>query len=374
VVDVARWRWIEALAAAQRDGMRLALTVRRCGHASPRIMTQPTPITPTTPTTEEGLKVLIAEDDPDARQGLETAVRLLGHSCAVACDGLEAWEMHQADRADVILADWNMPRLDGVGLCQRIRSIGPNVAYTHFVFITGTSDKAHFIEAMHAGADDFLTKPVDLDNLRARLEVARRAVTIQRQGEAKHSALRRKSDGDFRAARTDPLTAVSNRLELTEDLQVLASRVDKYGHPYSAALSDIDSFKAYNDCFGHLAGDDVLRRVAHTIHAGLRRGDGFYRFGGEEFLAILPEQSLVESAAGMDRVRHEVEELHIIHAPQASMPFVTISVGIAELNPDSTGGIEDWLRRADAALYFAKALGRNRVSTEGGAGAQSPLR
>jgi two-component system chemotaxis response regulator CheY len=249
-----------------------------------------------------------------------------------------------------------------------------NVAYTHFVFITGSSDKAHFLEAMHAGADDYLTKPVDLDNLRARLEVARRAVTIQRQEDAKHSALRRKSDGDFRAARTDPLTAVSNRLELKEDLEVLASRVDRYGRPYSAALCDIDSFKAYNDCFGHLAGDDVLRRVAHTIHAGLRRGDGFYRFGGEEFLAILPEQSLAESAAGMERVRHEVEELRIIHAPEASMPFVTISVGIAELNSDSTGGIEDWLRRADTALYMAKALGRNRVSTEGRVEAPPRLR
>jgi diguanylate cyclase (GGDEF)-like protein len=324
-------------------------------------MTQPTLIAPSS---EEGLKILIAEDDPNSRQGLESAVRLLGHSCAIACDGLQAWEMHQADRADVVLADWNMPRLDGIGLCQRIRGIDSNIGYTHFIFVTGSNDKAHFLEAMRAGADDYLTKPVDFDNLKARLEVARRAVTIQRLGEAKHSALRRKSDGDFRAARTDPLTAVSNRLELTEDLEMLASRVDKYGHPYCAALCDIDSFKAYNDCFGHLTGDDVLRRVAHTVHAGLRRGDGFYRYGGEEFLAILPEQSLAESAAGMDRVRREVEELRIPHAPHASLPFVTMSVGIAELNPGSTGGIEDWLRRADTALYMAKALGRNRVEIE----------
>jgi diguanylate cyclase (GGDEF)-like protein len=333
-------------------------------------MTQPTL---TAPREGEGLKVLVADDDIDHREGLASAVRSLGHSCAVACDGLQAWEMHQADRPDVVLADSNMPRLDGIGLCRRIRSIDSNVPYTHIVFVTGVNEKAHFIEAMHAGADDYLTKPVDLDNLKARLEVARRAVKIQRQGDAKHSALRRKSDGDFRAARTDPLTAVSNRLELKEDLEALASRVDKYGHPFCAALCDIDWFKAYNDCFGHLAGDDVLRRVAHAVHAGLRRGDGFYRYGGEEFLAILPEQSLAESAAGMDRVRHEVEELRIIHAPQASMPFVTISVGIAELNPDSKGGIEGWLRRADTALYAAKALGRNRVAIERDASTPPPL-
>ncbi len=310
------------------------------------------------------LKVIIADDEADSRHGLELAVSSLGHSCSVARDGLEAWELHQAERADVILADWSMPRLDGLGLCRRVR-LEPCVPYTHFIFVTGNCDKAHFIEGMHAGADDYITKPVDLDELDARLEVSRRAVLIQRLAEAKSSALRRRNDHNFRAARTDPLTAISNRLELTEDLKVLASCARRHGQPYSAAICDIDSFKAYNDCFGHLAGDDVLRRVARTIRAGLRRGDGFYRFGGEEFLAILPEQPLAEAVAGMDRLRHDVEDLRVIHAPEASAPFVTISVGVAELRPDFTGPIEDWLRRADTALYKAKSLGRNRVVTEG---------
>jgi diguanylate cyclase (GGDEF)-like protein len=106
--------------------------------------------------------------------------------------------------------------------------------------------------------------------------------------------------------------------------------------------------------------------VARAVQGGLRRGDGFYRYGGEEFLAILPEQSLEEASAGMDRVRRQVEDLRVVHAPRATMPFVTISVGIAELTPDSTGGIEDWLRRADTALYKAKAAGKNRVVTESG--------
>jgi diguanylate cyclase (GGDEF)-like protein len=323
------------------------------------------------PTAPEPLRVLIADDEPDARHGLELAVRSLGHFCAVARDGLEAWEMHQADPADVILADWNMPELDGIGLCQRVR-LDPRPAYVHFIFVTGKSDKLHFIEGMHAGADDYITKPVDLDELDARLEVSRRAVLIQRRGDANSSALRRKSDYNFRTARTDPLTGVSNRLELKEDLEALALRTRQ--QPYSVAICDIDAFKGYNDSFGHLAGDDVLRRIAQTIRAALRRGDGFYRYGGEEFLAILPEQALAEATAGMDRARHEVEELRIAHAPGAAMPFVTISVGIAELTPDFAGPIEDWLRRADSALYGAKALGRNRVVTEGGAESQSQLR
>jgi diguanylate cyclase (GGDEF)-like protein len=313
-------------------------------------------------TQEEQLKVLIADDELESRQGLEMAVRSLGHSCAVARDGLEAWEMFQADRPDVLLADWNMPKLDGIGLCRRIRGeVGAR--YTHFIFVTGKTDKVHFLEGMHAGADDYITKPVDLDELEARLEVSRRAVLIQRRGDAKSSALRRKSDRNFRDARTDPLTGVSNRLALTEDLELLELRARR--HPCSAAICDIDAFKDYNDCYGHLAGDDVLRRFAQTIRNGLRQVDGFYRYGGEEFLAILSEQSISEAAAGMDRVRKLVEELRIVHAPKASTPFVTISVGIAQLNPDSGGGTEDWLRRADASLYRAKTMGRNRVVREG---------
>jgi two-component system cell cycle response regulator len=315
------------------------------------------------PTEREGLKVLVAEDDVGCRQGLELAVRSLGHSCDVARDGLEAWEMHQADRADVILSDWSMPKLDGLELCRRVR-LDPHVPYTHFIFVTGNGDKAHFIEGMRAGADDYITKPVDLDQLAASLEVSRRAVLIQRRGEVESSALRRKSDHNFRAARTDPLTTVSNRLELREDLEMLASRVRRYGRPYCAAICDIDAFKAYNDCLGHLAGDDLLRRIADSIRGGLRRGDGFYRYGGDEFLAILPEQSLAEAGACMDRVRNEVDRLCVLHAPAASVPFVTISVGIAEMTPASAGEIEDWLRRADAALYRAKSLGRNRVVME----------
>ena len=105
--------------------------------------------------------------------------------------------------------------------------------------------------------------------------------------------------------------------------------------------------------------------MAHTVRSGLRHGDRFYRYGGEEFLAILPEQSVAEAALGMDRVRNQVEKLCIVHAPHVSLRWVTISVGISELNKDSTGGIEDWLRRADTALYMAKSLGRNRVVVEG---------
>jgi diguanylate cyclase (GGDEF)-like protein len=313
----------------------------------------------------EALKVMVVDDDQDAREAVASAIRRFGHSCAVARDGLEAWERYGSDRGDIIISDWRMPRMTGIELCRRIRADDPAELYTYFIFITGNRDKADVVEGIRAGADDYLVKPIDIDQLEARLTVARRMLGVHRELRARNSVLRSDSERAIALARTDPLTTAFNRRALAEDLGALAARVSRYQHRYCAALCDIDGFKAYNDCFGHLAGDQALRAIAHAIQGELRRGDGFYRYGGEEFLAILPEQSLEDAAAGMERVRLAVERLQIPHAPSAGAPFVTISAGIAALGTDSPSSIDDWLRRSDAALYLAKARGRNRVQIEG---------
>ena len=317
--------------------------------------------------TPESLKVLVVDDDRDAREVVEHAVRYLGHSCSVAADGLVAWEMHGVDRADIIISDWKMPRMDGLDLCRKVRADDPTLAYTHFIFVTGNGDRMHAAEGMGAGADDYLIKPIDIAQLEMRLAVAQRMLKVQRELRARNIALRRDSERAIALARTDSLTTAFNRRALSEDLRALAGRVTRYGHRYSAALFDVDDFKAYNDTFGHLAGDEALRAIAGAISDQLRRGDGFYRYGGEEFLVILPEQSLVEAAAGVERIRLAVERLHIAHAPSTGVPVVTVSAGLAALEPDSPSSIDDWLRRTDAALYVAKAHGRNRVEVEAAA-------
>jgi DNA-binding response OmpR family regulator len=129
----------------------------------------------------ETLKVLVVDDDDDARRMTELAVRRLGHSCSVARDGLEALEMHALDRADIILSDWTMPRMNGLELCLKIRAGDPARAYTHFIFFTGHGDKAHSLEGMRAGADDYLFKPLDIDQLEARFAVARRVLSLHRE-------------------------------------------------------------------------------------------------------------------------------------------------------------------------------------------------
>ncbi len=275
---------------------------------------------------------------------------------------MEAWELHQREHADVILSDWQMPRMDGIELCRRTRVNDGEGPYTYFVFMTHFGDKEHFIRGMEAGADDYHTKPVDLDELRARLTSAERVVSLYRKLAEQNATLRRDSQASFRIARLDPLTQVSNRLSMDEDLKVLWARAKRYGRRYSIAISDIDRFKAYNDRFGHLAGDDVLRRIAQTIRGQLRRSDGLYRYGGEEFVALLPEQSLAEAEKAMNRVRVAAERLAIPAGDEATV--VTISVGIAELDRERDHSPEDWLRRADAALYRAKSGGRDRVETD----------
>jgi two-component system chemotaxis response regulator CheY len=310
------------------------------------------------PTARPPLRVLIAEDDRASREALSKAVKLLGHECRTAKDGIEAWQMHQEEPADVILSDWRMPRLDGLELCKRIRASERDGNYTYFIFMTGFDDREHLLAGMEAGADDYHGKPIDIDELQARLTSAARVHALHRRLARTNEALRRDSQASFRVARIDPLTEIANRLRMNEDLEALWPRAKRLGARYCAALCDIDWFKAYNDRFGHVAGDDVLRKIAQAIKTELREGDGLYRYGGEEFLVVLPGQSLADAVHAMNRVRLAVERLGI--PTTGDKGVVTMSVGIAELSQADIA-VESWLRRADEALYNAKASGRNRV-------------
>jgi diguanylate cyclase (GGDEF)-like protein len=298
----------------------------------------------------------VVRDDDAIRAEIERAVQLLGHAYRSARGGLEAWALHNTEHADVILSEWDLPGMDGIELCRRTRTSGDEEPYTYFIFLTRFADREHVLKAIEAGADDYHVLPVDPEALRLRLTSAGRVIDVHRKLAEKNSALRRDSQSSFLAARIDPLTRVANRLRMNEDLHVLWARSRRYGHHYCAALCDIDWFKAYNDHFGHLEGDGVLVRVAQTIRSGLRQGDGLYRYGGEEFLALLPEQSLDEARIATERVRKDVERLAI---PTVS-GVVTISAGVSDLSAEDDS-IDDWLRRVDTALYLAKAKGRNRV-------------
>lgn len=286
------------------------------------------------------LSVLVVEDDEDTRDVITGAVKELGYRACSARDGREALALLETQAFDVVLSDWRMPEIEGTELCQRIRE-HDNVEYTYFIMITGLTDRDHLLAGLGAGVDDYLMKPVDFDELALRLVAAERVVRS-------HKRVRRDSEGSFRLARVDALTGVGNRLRMEEDLKALSSDVVRYAKRGAIALCDVDHFKRYNDRHGHLAGDEILRKVADTIQKELRAGDRVYRYGGEEFVIVFPEQPVTEATAACERVRAAV----------ADRCGITLSAGVADVRgPDP----KTWLAAADEALYRAKNNGRNRV-------------
>jgi diguanylate cyclase (GGDEF)-like protein len=311
-----------------------------------------------TSTEDNVLHVMVVDDDETSREALVQAVKAFGFDCTGASDGEEAWGTWKTLPIDIVISDWHMPRCDGLELCRRIRESAVDEGpYTYFILITGLGGPRGFLSGTEAGADDYQTKPVDLDELQARLVSATRVVRLHERL-ARHTALlRRDSQRAERNARVDPLTHVANRLGLSRDLETAWAKYQRYGHRCAAAMCDVDNFKRYNDRFGHVAGDDALRKIARALATTVRASDSVYRYGGEEFLILLPEQSIDEARQAMERVRSHVAALEL--SPNGR-DALTVSIGVAELGDDWS--VDHWIERADRALYEAKERGKNRVS------------
>jgi diguanylate cyclase (GGDEF)-like protein len=304
------------------------------------------------------VRILLVDDEPLARLALQAAVERLGHEWTAAEDGQAGWRRFLDDRPDVLITDLLMPGLHGLELCRRVRAhAATNGGYTYVILTSVLGDREDVLGGMEAGADDYLVKPVEPFALQTRLIAARRVTEL-------HGELARYRAELSTLAHTDPLTRLGNRLSLEEDLRALDARGRRYGRGYCLAMCDIDRFKAYNDSLGHHAGDETLRAVADTIKRELRAGDGVYRYGGEEFLLVLPEQTPETARIAVERVRSAVEQLAIRHAAGPA-GVVTLSAGLAACHPGDAATVEELLERADAALYRAKSAGRNRVAVYG---------
>ncbi|CAA9233702.1 MAG: hypothetical protein AVDCRST_MAG50-1210 [uncultured Acidimicrobiales bacterium] len=299
------------------------------------------------------MRALVADDDLVSRIMLQSEVEALGHECTAAADGDEAWEMYQRLVPDVLITDRMMPGMDGLELCRRIRTRPAADSHTYIILATALADRSDMLMGMEAGADDYLTKPLDPLDLRMRLIAAQRVTTL-------HADLTQFRTELSRLAHTDALTRLRNRMTLGDDLRGVHARSQRSGSGYCLAMCDLDSFKAYNDTYGHQAGDEVLRALGSVFRDQTRGGDIAYRYGGEEFLLLLPDQTPATAAIVGERIRAAVEQLSIVHSASPS-GIVTMSVGIAASQPGDTVSSEGVLAAADAALYAAKAAGRNRV-------------
>jgi two-component system chemotaxis response regulator CheY len=305
------------------------------------------------------LRILLADDDPISRLIAQTVLRNLGHHCHTVTDGAQAWDAFHSERPDVIISDMMMPGMNGLELCHKVRAAAAE-RYTYFIMVTSQSALEQVIAGMTAGADDYLIKPLNPDDLRARLIAAARVTALHRQLTDQSNELRGLNEELASLARRDALTGLRNRRALQEDLELLEAGVGRYGHRYCMALLDVDHFKSYNDTYGHQAGDRVLQTVAALLREQARTSDSLYRYGGEEFLCIFPEQTLATGSIAAERMRDGLEALAIPHAGNDN-GVLTLSAGMAVLDSSRQRSVDEVLKDADEALYRAKELGRNRI-------------
>jgi len=302
------------------------------------------------------MRILIADDSIVSRHLLEATLRRWGYEVAVACDGLEAWEILQSEAPPrLAILDWVMPGLTGPEVCKRVResSRGKEANYTYILLLTSKSQREDLIEGMESGADDYLTKPFDQHELKVRLRAGTRIVDLERELVAAREALREQATKDF-------LTRIWNRSSILDVFQREMSRAERERRALGVILADLDRFKSVNDTHGHFAGDAVLREFTRRMAASMRPYDAIGRYGGEEFLILLPGCDEQCTAAQAERLR-----LALANDPMRlneSRLMVTASFGATSWHPDwGEATPESLIRIADDALYMAKNQGRNRT-------------
>ncbi len=296
------------------------------------------------------MRILIADDDRISRRLLERTLQGLGHEVVAVADGSAALAtLLQPGGPTIAILDWEMPGVDGLGVCRQIRLRHP--PYVYVIMLTGRGHRDDMEAAIEAEVDDFLTKPFDSLELRARLRSGERVLILQADYLDAQEKLREQ-------ATHDGLTGLWNRGMVLERLTIELERGSRDRQPVSIAMADIDHFKSINDSHGHAAGDAVLREAAQRMRSVLRAYDGLARYGGEEFLMLLPGCDTESALEIAERARLAVasEPAHT----EAAALAVTISVGIAstvaaDVDPATL------IAAADEALYRAKAKGRNRV-------------
>jgi len=296
------------------------------------------------------MRVLIAEDDPISRRLLESVLRKWGHEPITATDGKEAWRiLGAADAPKLAILDWMMPGLDGIEVCRQLRLRG-DAAYVYVLLLTARARTEDMVEGLEAGPDDYVVKPFDAGELRARLHSAERILALQQD-------LRKARDAYRHQATHDALTKLWNRPAILDALDRELDRSRRENTTLGILMADLDRFKQVNDRLGHRGGDEALRESGRRMSGVLRPYDAIGRYGGEEFLMVCPQCGPADIAEIGERVRTAVSQSPLRVA--GSEMELTVSVGAATSQADSTeGGL---IRAADQALYRAKEAGRDRL-------------
>ena len=294
--------------------------------------------------------VLVADDSPTVRVLVRLELEAAGYAVVEAEDGRQALEAVSGGGVDVVLLDVEMPVLDGFATIDALKG-DPRTADVPVVFLTSRGASDDILEALRRGAHDYVRKPPEAAELLARVGAAAQVTALRAE-------LRRRTEELDRMSRTDHLTGLFNRRHLDEHLNAVVASSRRHAFPFAVLLADVDHFKRVNDVHGHVVGDEVLVEVARRFTQGVRVEDVVGRWGGEEFLVLLPHTGLDGAQALAERLRAAVAAAPV-DGPAGPVP-VTVSIG-GSVAVQPGAGVEPLLRTADDNLYAAKSGGRDRV-------------
>ena len=299
------------------------------------------------------MQSLVVDDSAVYRKLIGDCLRGWNFGVTLAESGAEAWGiLEQPGAPKLVLLDWVLPDMDGTELCQRIRLAGSTGPYVYVILLTSKEGRQNMLDAMQAGADDYLVKPFDELELKARLLVGKRILDLQEELVSARESMRH-------AATHDSLTGLMNRGEILAMLQRELERSRRERKPVGVILGDVDHFKNVNDTLGHLFGDEALREIGRRLRVQLRVYDGVGRYGGEEFLMVLPNCDLTDALLRANELREVVGNAPVVNAGEERL--ITMSMGVAVSGHDGQDELEALLNQADAGLYAAKEKGRNRI-------------
>jgi len=305
------------------------------------------------------MKILIADDEAVSLRMLQKTLERAGYEVTAVSDGRKAVEeLCRTDGPRLALLDWVMPQLDGAAVCRTVRR-KRSQRHVYLVLLTSKNSKEDIVEGLESGADDYLTKPFDPGELKARLHTGMRILELE------DNLLEAREDMRYKATH-DSLTSLLNRGTILELLAGELNRKQRDKHPISIVLGDLDHFKLVNDTYGHIVGDEVLREVARRMLGSVRSYDFVGRYGGEEFLVVLNNCCAVETAVDRaEEIRKAIGDPPV-HTTQGPIP-ITMSLGVSISRPSDTLPLEEILCEVDGALYAAKSAGRNccRLGSDG---------
>jgi two-component system, cell cycle response regulator len=303
-------------------------------------------------------RILIVDDNPDSLEILRVRLESWGYRAETASDGEDALAKIEAAPPDLILLDIMMPRIDGMEVARRVKN-NASLPFIPIIMETALATTESKVEGLESGADDYITKPIDFAELKARVNSMLRIKRLQGDLEDRERELVHANEQLLHMSQTDALTGLDNRRHLERRLDEMFAHARRFKEPVACVICDLDRFKTVNDTYGHQAGDEVLKQFAQILRHEARSIDRVGRFGGEEFMLLLPGASIEAAALFAERVRKQVESNTFTF--DGTSIRRTASFGVSAWPHSRIGTTEVLVRTADEALYVAKETGRNRV-------------